>query len=92
VNAEFVDLSLNLWGAEDYNFEFEKNKKNQDAFEVKIKNVIKYLLCDCMPENYMKGFDGIHSDDVIDSSKLKEDSFLNNIVKLGLVITADDIA
>ena len=92
VNAEFVDLSLNLCGAEDYNFEFEKNRKNQDAFEVKIKNVIKYLLCDCMLENYMKGFDGIHSDDVIDSTKLKEDSFLHNIVKLGLVMTADDVA
>ena len=46
VNAEFVDLSLNLCGAEDFNFQFEKNKKSGDAFEVKIKHVIKYLLCD----------------------------------------------
>ena len=92
INAEFVDLSLNLCGAEDYNFEFEKNKKNPDSFEVRIKNVIKYLLCDCMLENYMKGFDGIPSEDVIDTSKLKEDSFFHNIIKLALIITADDIA
>ena len=46
INAEFVDLSLNLCGAEDYNFEFEKNRKNDDSFEVKIRNVIRFLLCD----------------------------------------------
>ena len=92
INAEFVDLSLNLCGAEDYNFDFEKNKKNDDSFEGKIKKVIKYLLCDCMLENYMKGFDNIISEDVISSSQLKEDSFFHNIIKLALVITADDIA
>ena len=92
INAEFVDLSLNLCGAEDYNFDFEKNKKNPDSFEVRIRNTIRYLLCDCMLENYMKGFDNIPSEDVIDNNKLKEDSFLHNIVKLALISTADDVA
>ena len=92
INAEFIDLSLNLCGAEDYNFDFEKNKKKEDTFEGKIKKVIKYLLCDCMLENYMKGFDNLTSEDVINSSELKEDSFFHDIVKLALVMTAEDIA
>ena len=45
-----------------------------------------------MLENYMKGFDNINSEDVINSNQLKEDSFLHNIVKLALIVTADDIA
>ena len=92
INAEFVDLSMNLCGAEDYNFEFEKNRKDQDSFEIRIKNTIRYLLCDCMLENYMKGFDNLPSVDVIDNNKLKEDSFFHNIVKLALISTADDVA
>ncbi len=92
INAEFVDLSMILCGAEDYNFEFEKNRKDQDSFEIRIKNTIRYLLCDCMLENYMKGFDNLPSVDVIDNNKLKEDSFFHNIVKLALISTADDVA
>ena len=92
INAEFVDLSMNLCGAEDYNFEFEKNRKNDDSFEVKIRNAIRFLLCDCMLENYMKGYDNIPSEDVINSEQLKNDSFLHNIVKLGLLATAEDVA
>ena len=93
LNAEFVDLSLNLCGAEDYNFDFDKNKnKNPDSFEIKVRNVIKYLLCDCMLENYMKGFDSIPSPDVINEKELKEDNFLHNIIKLALIATAEDIA
>ena len=42
-NTEFIDLSSNLCGAEDYNFEFVKNKKNDESFEVKIKNVIDLI-------------------------------------------------
>ena len=91
-NAEFVDLSLNLCGAEDYNFDFDKNKKKEETFESKIKDVIRFLLCDSMLENYMKGFDNIPSDDVISSNQLKEDSFFHNIVKLALISTAEDIA
>ena len=91
-NAEFIDLSSNLCGAEDYNFEVVKNEKNDESFEVKIKNVIRFLLSDCLLENYMKGFDNIPSDDVINSEKLKEDSFFHNIVKLALIVTAEDIA
>ena len=93
LNAEFVDLSLNLCGAEDYNFDFDKNKnKNPDSFEIKVRNVIKYLLCDCMLENYMKGFDSIPSLDVISKIELKEDNFLHNIIKLALISTAEDVA
>ena len=91
-NAEFIDLSSNLCGSEDYNFEFVKNKNNDESFEVKIKNVIRFLLSDCLLENYMKGFDSIPSDDVINSEQLKEDSFFHNIVKLALIVTAEDIA
>ena len=43
-------------------------------------------------ENYMKGFDNIPSEDVISNDKLKEDSFLHNIVKLALTLTLNDIA
>ena len=93
INAEFIDLSLNLCGAEDYNFDFEKNKnKNPDSFEIKVKNTIRFLLCDCMLENYMKGFDNIPSQDVITEKELKEDTFFHNIIKLALVATAEDIA
>ena len=93
INAEFVDLSLNLCGAEDYNFEFEKNKnKNPDSLESKIKNAIRFLLCDCMLENYMKGYDKLDSKDVISIKELKEDNFFHDIVKLALVVTAEDIA
>ena len=93
INAEFVDLSLNLCGAEDYNFEFEKNKnKNPDSLEVKVKNVIRFLLNDCMLENYMKGYDKLSSKDVISEQELKEDNFLHDIIKLALLSTAEDIA
>ena len=93
INAEFIDLSLNLCGAEDYNFDFEKNKnKNPDSFEIKVKNTIRFLLCDCMLENYMKGFDNIPSQDVITEKELKEDTFFHNIIKLALVATAEHIA
>ena len=93
LNAEFVDLSLNLCGAEDYNFDFDKNKnKNPDSFEIKVRNVIKYLLCDCMLENYMKGFDSIPSPDVINEKELKEDNFFHNIIRLALICTAEDVA
>ena len=93
INAEFVDLSLNLCGAEDYNFEFEKNKnKNPDSLEVKVKNVIRFLLNDCMLENYMKGYDKLPSKDVISEQELKEDNFLHDIIKLALLSTAEDIA
>ena len=91
-NAELVDLSLNLCGSEDYNLDFYKNKKKEESFESKIKDVMRFLLCDCMLENYMKGFDNIPSEDVISSNQLKEDSFLHNIVKLALITTAEDIA
>ena len=93
INAEFVDLSLNLCGAEDYNFEFEKNKnKNPDSLEAKVKNVIRFLLCDCMLENYMKGYDKLESKDLISDKELKEDNFFHNIIRLALVTTAEDIA
>ena len=93
INAEFVDLSLNLCGAEDYNFKFEKNKnKNPDSLESKTKNAIRFLLCDCMLENYMKGYDKLDSKDVISIKELKEDNFFHDIVKLALVVTAEDIA
>jgi hypothetical protein len=93
INAEFVDLSLNLCGAEDYNFHFEKNKnKNPDSLESKTKNAIRFLLCDCMLENYMKGYDKLDSKDVISIKELKEDNFFHDIVKLALVVTAEDIA
>jgi len=93
INAEFVDLSLNLCGAEDYNFEFEKNKnKNPDSLESKIKNAIRFLLCDCMLENYMKGYDKLDSKDVISEKELKEDNFFHDIIKLALLATAEDIA
>ena len=93
INAEFVDLSLNLCGAEDYNFQFEKNKnKNPDSLESKTKNAIRFLLCDCMLENYMKGYDKLDSKDVISIKELKEDNFFHDIVKLALVVTAEDIA
>ena len=93
INAEFVDLSLNLCCAEDYNFEFEKNKnKNPDSFEAKVKNVIRFLLCDCMLENYMKGYDKLESKDLISEKELKEDNFFHDIIRLALVATAEDIA
>ena len=69
------------------------NKRfKQDTFEAEIRNSIKYLLCDCLLENYMKGFDNISSDDVINSTKLKEDSFFHNIIKLALILTINDVA
>ena len=93
INAEFVDLSLNLCGAEDYNFEFEKNKnKNPDSLEAKVKNVIRFLLCDCMLENYMKGYDKLESKDLISDKELKEDNFFHDIIRLALVTTAEDIS
>ena len=93
INAEFVDLSLNLCGAEDYNFEFEKNKnKNPDSLEVKVRDTIRYLLCDCMLENYMKGYDKLDSKDVISEKELKENNLFHNIIRLALVVTAEDIA
>ena len=91
-NSEFVNLSSNLCGAPDYNHESENKRFKQDTFEAKIRNIIKYLLCDCLFENYMKGFDNIYSDDVISVEQLKEDSFLHNIIKLSLILTSNDIA
>ena len=53
---------------------------------------MKYLFSDCLLENYMKGFDNIYSDDVINSNQLKEDSFFHNIIKLALILTLNDVA
>ena len=92
MNSEFNNLSLNLCGAPFYNYKSEEKRFRQDTFEAKVRNVIKYLLSDCLLENYMKGFDNIFSNDVISTSKLKEDSFLHNIIKLSLVLTLNDIA
>ena len=93
INSEFVDLSLNLCGAEDYNFDFEKNKsKNPDSLTIKIKNTIRYLYTDCLLENYMKGYDKLPSNDVLSDKELKEDNFFHNIIKLALIATAEDIA
>jgi len=93
INAEFVDLSLNLCGSEDYNFKFQKQEDvDTDSLEFKIKNVIRFLFYDCMLENYMKGFDSISSPDVISVKELKDDGFLHNIIKLALVSTAEDVA
>ena len=92
INSEFINLSQNLCGAPDYNHESEKKRFRQDTFEAEIRNLIKYLLCDCLLENYMKGFDNINSDDVINSTKLKEDSFFHNIIKLALILTLNDVA
>ena len=44
-----------------------------------------------MLENYMKGFDNIPYEDLIDNKKLKEDSFFHNIAKLALLLTANDV-
>ena len=93
INAEFVDLSSDLCGVGEYDYELEKNKiKNPDNLEVKLKNVIRFLLCDCMLENYMKGFDKLISKDIISDKELKEDNFFHDIIKLALVSTAEDIA
>ena len=93
INAEFVDLSSDLCGVENYNFAFEKSKiKNPDSLETRTKNVIKFLLYDCMLENYMKGFDNIPSNDVISVKELKENNFFHDIIKLALITTAEDIA
>ena len=93
INAEFIDLASDLCGADEYNYELEKNKINKpDSLEVNIKNVIRFLLCDCMLENYMKGFDKLPSKDVISEKELKEDNFFHNIIKLALIATAEDIA
>ena len=93
INAEFVDLSSDLCGVGEYDYELEKNKiKNPDNLEVKLKNVIRFLLCDCMLENYMKGFDKLISKDIMSDKELKEDNFFHDIIKLALVSTAEDIA
>lgn len=93
INAEFVDLSLNLCGAEDYNFKFQKKENvDENSLEFKVTNVIKFLFYDSMYENYMKGFDSIPSPDVISVKELKGDGFLHNIVKLALITTAEDVA
>ena len=92
INSEFINLSSNLCGSPDYNHESENKIFRQDTFEAKIRNVFKYLLCDCLLENYMKGFDNIHSNDVINVEQLKEDSFLHNIIKIALILTSKDIA
>ena len=93
INGEFIDLASDLGGVEDYMNELEKNKnKKQESLEIKIKNAIKYLLKDCLLENYMKGFDKLDSKDVIDDKKLKENNFFHDIIKLALVVTAEDIA
>ena len=92
INIEFTHLSGNLCGAEDYNSESEKKRFTQNTFDAEIRNTFKYILYDCLYENYMKGFDSIPSDDVINNEQLKEDSFLHNIVKLALTLTLDDVA
>ena len=94
INGEFVDLSLNLCGAEDYNTDVERERKiiNQESFEIKFRNVIRFLLCDCMLENYMKGYDKLDSKDVITAKELKEDNLFHDIIKLALLTTAEDIA
>jgi len=92
IQCEQGNLALNLCGADDYNSENEKKRFKQDTFEAKVRNVMKYLFSDCLLENYMKGFDNIISDDVINSNQLKEDSFLHNIIKLALVLTLNDVA
>ena len=92
ISCEFSNLSDNLSGALDYNHEAEKKRFKQDTFEAEIRNIIKYLLCDCLLENYMKGFDNIPSDDVINSEELKKDSFFHNIIKLALILTSNDVA
>ena len=93
INGEFIDLASDLGGVEDYMNELEKNKnKKQESLEIKIKNAIKYLLKDCLLENYMKGFDKLDSKDVIDDKELKENNFFHDIIKLALVVTAEDIA
>ena len=93
INAEFIDLSSDLCGVDNYNFDVEKNKnKNRDKFEIQITNAIRFLLTDCMLENYMKSFDSIPSPDVINEKELKEDNFFHNIIKLALISTAEDIA
>jgi len=92
LQCEQGNLALNLCGADDYNSENEKKRFRQDTFEAKVRNVMKYLFSDCLLENYMKGFDNIYSDDVINSNQLKEDSFLHNIIKLALALTLNDIA
>ena len=92
LKCEQGNLALNLCGADDYNSENEKKRFRQDTFEAKARNVMKYLFSDCLLENYMKGFDNIYSDDVINSNQLKEDSFLHNIIKLALVLTLNDVA
>ena len=90
INGEFIDLSSDLCGIAE---QFDTNKnKNQDNFEVKLKNVIRFLLYDCMLENYMKGFDNISSPDVISQKELKEDNFFHNIIRLALIFTAKDVA
>jgi len=92
INGEFIDLSLDLFGAENYNFKFQKKEDvDTNSLEFKIKNIIRFLFYDCMLENCMKGFDSIPSPDVISVKELKDDGFLHNIVKLALVSTAEDI-
>ena len=89
---EYSHLLENLCGAPDYNYKYEVKMFTQDTFDAEIRNIFKYILYDCLMENYMKGFDNIPSEDVISNDKLKEDSFLHNIVKLALTLTLNDIA
>ena len=89
---EYSHLLENLCGAPDYNYKYEVKMFTQDTFDAEIRNIFKYILYDCLMENYMKGFDNIPSEDVISHDKLKEDSFLHNIVKLALTLTLNDIA
>ena len=92
IEAEFTYLAQNLCGAEDYNYQSERKRFRQDTFEAKIRNVFKFLLCDCLLENYMKVFDNFSSNDIINNNKLKEDNFFHNIIKLALILTSNDIA
>ena len=92
INIEFTHLSDNLCGAEDYNSKAEQERFTQNTFDAEVRNIIKYILYDCLLENYMKGFDNIPSDDVISNVQLKEDSFFHNIIQLALTLTLDDIA
>ena len=92
IHSEFIDLSMNLCGSEDYNFSFGKEEKKDNSIEEKIRDTIKYLLCDSMLESYMKGFDGIESENVIKSSEIKNNDFLHEIIKMAMVVTSSHIA
>ena len=88
---EFKELSVNLCGGEDYNFDFGKKEVKKAELPLdKVVNAIKYLFCDSMLECYMKGFDGKITENVV--KDLSNNDILHSVVKLALVITACDVA